>query len=140
MTIRETSIAAYAQLVESKQLVGKQRQVMAALIERGRATSGEVLADLAVTNTNAWRARFTELAARGMIREVGERRCEITGRLCIVWEATNRTKPLDRARGARRTDLWRVVAHELAEELAQFTPEPSRGSALIKYRRLVRQR
>lgn len=106
MTAQQTSRDAYKYLVDSGLLVGKQRLLLDALIKSGPATSGEVLVALekasgvAIRNVNAWRARFTELQGRGLIREVTQRRCKISGRICVVWAFTGRVNPLDRKRGS----------------------------------------
>lgn len=145
MTTRETSRAAYEQLVQSGQLVGKQRLVLDALIVCGPATSGEVLYAIGsaengpnVRNVNAWRARFTELADRGLIREIGERKCKITGRRGIVWGPTDRAKPLSAKRRPRAAERWQAMAHRLAGELAALQPaSESKRGALAAYRRLT---
>jgi predicted ArsR family transcriptional regulator len=106
-----TSRRAYNALVASGLLVGKQEQIMAMLASRGPATSGELLARLAPgENTNAWRARFTELQGRGLIREVEQRRCKISGRTCVVWGLTGRDKPLERKRGATAPSAKTLLA------------------------------
>lgn len=132
MTTRETSRAAYAQLVASGQLVGKQAQCLGKLIELDTATSGEVLAALGIENVNAWRARFTELQGRGLIVEAGERKCKISGLTCIVWAPTGRTKPLDRKRGHRGVDgkAWRKLAIEAIAALAEYEPKGGRAADL----------
>jgi hypothetical protein len=35
------------------------------------------------------RARFTELRELGVLNEVGERLCKVSGRMCIVWDVTD---------------------------------------------------
>lgn len=97
---RSTSREAFRQLVESGALKGKQRQVLEAVLEHGPATSAEIIrAGGLGENVNLWRARFTELHARGLIVEAGVRKCKITGRTALVWEYSERTKPLDAQRG-----------------------------------------
>lgn len=93
MTTRETSIESYKLLVESGALRGKQAQALEAIIKRGPATSAEIIQTLGA-NVNLWRARFTELQARGLITEVGTRKCSVTGRTALVWQYSGRTKPL----------------------------------------------
>lgn len=96
MTTRATSRKAYEELIASGQLKGKQAIALHSVIEHGPATSGEIIVRHVPggLNTNLWRARFTELAARGLIVEAGTRKCEITGKSAIVWEYSGRTKAL----------------------------------------------
>lgn len=113
MTTRETSREAYDQLVESGALKGKQAKALEQIVAHGPATSGEIIQRLG-PNVNLWRARFTELAARGLIVETGQRKCTVTGRTALVWEYSGRTKPLapKHRAGAKelRSLLKRVVS------------------------------
>lgn len=127
MTTRQTSMTAYRQLVASGVIKGNQDRVLAHIVDYGPATSGEILFRMNVRNVNAWRARFTELQARGLITEVEQRKCTITGRLALVWEFTKRTTPLSVKKG-HRTDgkAWRslalalwTTAKALAEDLGE---------------------
>jgi len=113
-------------LVADGLLVGKQMLVLAALIDHGPATSGEILKAIPdVTNANAWRGRFTELQSRGLIREVGLRRCRVGPRKAVVWEATGRARPLDPDSGIAPSKLgrWKMLADQMATVLrgAQLT-------------------
>lgn len=120
MTTRETSRAAFDALVAGGKLKGKQRQVLDELIKLGSATSGEVLAALNIHNVNAWRARFTELAGRGLIADRGERKCRISGLRCVLWVPTGRAKPLHVTKGAREPingRAWKEMAEQLASAL-----------------------
>lgn len=113
MTTRETSREAYRQLVESGQLRGKQREALQAVVGYGGGTSAEIIAHSLGTNVNLWRARFTELAARGLIVEAGTRKCRITGKTAIVWEYSGRSKALPaqhRVGSAKLRDLLKRAA------------------------------
>lgn len=145
---RNTSRAAYDHLVSTGKLKGKQRLVLDALIVLGPATSGEVLLEMRgaengpnTSNVNAWRARFTELAARGLIRETGTRRCRVTGRTGVVWAPTGRTKPLDVTKGAREPSakVWRSVAAALVMQIEAGinVSHPHMAKALEGYRKLA---
>ncbi|HSR79065.1 MAG TPA: hypothetical protein VLN57_21005 [Xanthobacteraceae bacterium] len=125
MTIQETSRASYERLVAAGLLKAKQQRIMDVLTTIGTATSGEII-DLigGVRNVNAWRGRFTELSARGLIREVSVRKCEISGRECIVWGPTGRDKPLDPHAGSgrrkhaftrRKKGRWQAAAAAMAK-------------------------
>lgn len=95
MTTRETSREAYHQLVATGVLRGQQERVLSTLVRKGPSTSGELFAFMEIENVNAWRARITELQGRGLIVEVGQRKCKITGRTALVWDYSGRTKPLE---------------------------------------------
>lgn len=103
---------ALRKLTETRKLTGQQRDVLVQLVEMGRATSGEVLRDLEIRNINAWRGRFAELRERGLIREVGQRKCTVSGRVALVWTFTGRDKPLTSKRESRRTNgpAWKKLA------------------------------
>lgn len=130
MTTRETSRIAYQQLVDSGQLKGRQAQALNATIKHGPATSAEIIdKDDLGENVNLWRARFTELQARGLIREVGQRKCKITGHLALVWEATGRSKPLDVKKGHKAASVkeLRAIAVEAIDLLVEHhEDEPTR--------------
>ena len=116
MTIRETSREAYRHLIETGQLKGRQAAALDAVIKYGPATSGEIIAKgMLGDNTNLWRSRFVDLQARGLIREVGQRPCRISGRMCLLWEATGRSKPLDVKKGHRANGKLERVEKILRE-------------------------
>lgn len=92
---RETSREAFKELIDSGALHGKQLAALRAVYHHGPGTSAEIIgAGLPGGNVNLWRARFTELQARGLIVEAGTRKCKVTGRSALVWEYSKRTKPL----------------------------------------------
>ncbi len=100
---RATSRIAWREMVESGALLGNQAKALEAVIAHGPATSGEIIRAAGLgENVNLWRARFTELLGRGLIREIGQRVDGTTGRQALVWEYTGRTKPLDLAKGEGR--------------------------------------
>ncbi len=98
---QHTSRTAYQELLASGKLRGQQARVLARLVATPRQTSGEILFAMNIRNVNAWRARFTELQARGLIREVAQRKCEVSGRLSLVWEYSGRAQPLALKNGHR---------------------------------------
>jgi len=89
---RETSIEAFYQAIDSGVIATRQAQIWVGLHALGVGhTSNEVFEYLKeVLHFNLrydsnTRARFTELRDLGLIREVGERACRVTGRTCITW-------------------------------------------------------
>lgn len=135
MTTRNTSRDAYDHLVKTGQLVGKQARVMEHLIVSGSATSGEVLDRMGIKNVNAWRSRFTELSARGLIVEQGTRRCTVSSRTCVVWAPTARSVPLS-PKGAKSVSAaaWRKLADALAKELDGHGGTARDSAAMRSYR------
>lgn len=113
MTTRDTSREAFEELIASGKLPAAQGKILRAIVGGPDRTSGEICAALGLDNVNAWRARFTELQARGLIVENGTRKCTITGRTAIVWRFTDRTKPLaaqNRVGTAKLRDLLKRAA------------------------------
>ena len=85
MPVPATSIEAYHDPAVARKISRQQRQVLRWMSDVGRpVTSGELLGNR-VSNLNLWRARLTELANLGAIREVGRRHCHWSGRRAIVW-------------------------------------------------------
>lgn len=117
MGVRATSIEAYRHLVESGGLAKKTAQVYAALYEFGPSTAGElacaleggvdgrrraVLSKGSSTNVSAY---LNGLRERGVVRELGKKVCDITGREVIEWDVTSQIYPDPMPRetlGARR--------------------------------------
>jgi len=114
MTTRKTSAKAYEELLASGKLRGHQERVLASIVRHGAGTSREILEWMDVGNINCWRARFTELQARGLIAEVTQRKCKVSGKLALVWEYTGRTKPLALKKGHRVDGkAWRKLAEDM---------------------------
>lgn len=132
---RATSREAYHELIASGALVGKQARVLGAIVDHGPGTSGEIIADAKLgANINLFRARFTELLAKGLIREVGQRVCKVSGRVGLVWEATDRTTPLKSATASpkRGAKAWRELALDTIGYLARIAPNAPDAPALKK--------
>lgn len=132
MTTQETSRESYRILIESGKLRGNQAKALEAVVKHGPGTSGEIIDAMntgdVVHDRAVWRARFTELAGRGLIVEVGQRTCRATGRTAMVWQYSGRTKPLEARHRASpkvlRDLLGRVVkACEVKGET--FPPSPT---------------
>lgn len=88
--IRKTSIEVYHQIKEEGLLSKRRMEVFKAITECAPCTSAEAMATI-ITKSNVLsqsRARFTELRNMGVIKELGERKCKITGRKVIEWDVT----------------------------------------------------
>jgi len=57
----------------------RERKVLDWLDQHGPATDRQIVTGLGFTDMNAIRPRVTELIGRGLVREVGNRRDEVTG-------------------------------------------------------------
>ena len=90
--VRQTSIDCYNQIIKDKSLSKMRLRVLEAIMNTAPCTSGEAFASMIRTRTDMIsqsRARVTELAERGVVKEVGKRACKISGKQAIVWEMTD---------------------------------------------------
>ena len=93
MNTRQTSIDCYNQIKEQGLLSNMRFEVYSALLSIGKpSTTREVYETMNVMKQEA--TRFTELRKLGVIYEVQNRKCTITGRTAIEWGLTNRL-PVD---------------------------------------------
>ena len=89
MKTRQTSIDCYNQIKEEGLLSNMRFRVYSALLAMGRpSTTREVYETMNVIKQEA--TRFTELRKLGVIYEVQNRKCNITGRTSIEWDLTDR--------------------------------------------------
>lgn len=89
MKARQTSIDCYNQIREEGLLSNMRFRVYSALLAMGKpSTTREVYATMNVIKQEA--TRFTELRKLGVIYEVQNRKCNITGRTSIEWDLTDR--------------------------------------------------
>ena len=89
MNTRQTSIDCYNQ-IKAEGLLSKQRlAVYTALLKMGKpSTAREVYSTMNLYKQEA--TRFTELRKLGVIYEVRNRECNVTGRTAIEWDLTDR--------------------------------------------------
>jgi len=89
MKTRQTSIDCYNQIKEEGLLSNMRFRVYSALLAMGKpSTTREVYETMNVIKQEA--TRFTELRKLGVIYEVQNRTCTITGRTSIEWDLTDR--------------------------------------------------
>ena len=92
MKTRQTSIDCYNK-IKSEGLLSKMRlKVYEAILRKAPCTSGEAFATMTTKENqiSQSRARFTELRELGVIYEVQNRKCSITGMSVIEWDLTDR--------------------------------------------------
>ena len=89
MTTRQTSIDCYNQIKRDGSLSKMRFEVYSALLSMGKpSTTREVYETMNVLKQEA--TRFTELRKLGVIYEVRNRKCTITGRTSIEWDLTDK--------------------------------------------------
>lgn len=97
--VRDTSIAAYHQLLATGKLSERRKSVLLTVMEHGPMTSNECFDTMASkggmrlrfdSNT---RARFTELREMGLLAEVGRRVCRVTAQTVILWDINPQVPP-----------------------------------------------
>jgi predicted transcriptional regulator len=89
MNTRQTSIDCYNEIKRNGSLSKMRFEVYSALLLMGRpSTTREVYETMNVLKQEA--TRFTELRKLGVIYEVQNRKCTITGRTSIEWDLTDR--------------------------------------------------
>lgn len=89
--MHEHSLKAYT--TSQTMLAGRQAEVYEWLISNGPATDREVMQGLGYRDMNAVRPRLSELIEKGMIGEVGERACEVTGKTVRILDV-RKSKPI----------------------------------------------
>ena len=92
MKTRQTPIDCYNK-IKSEGLLSKMRlKVYEAILRKAPCTSGEAFATMTTKENqiSQSRARFTELRELGVIYEVQNRKCSITGMSVIEWDLTDR--------------------------------------------------
>jgi hypothetical protein len=92
MNTRQTSIDCYNKIKEEGLLSKMRLKVYEAILNNAPCTSGEAFATMTTKENqiSQSRARFTELRELGVIYEVRNRKCTITGMNVIEWDLTDR--------------------------------------------------
>jgi len=89
MNTRQTSIDCYNEIKRDGSLSKMRFEVYSALLAMGKpSTTREVYETMNVLKQEA--TRFTELRKLGVIYEVQNRKCTITGRTSIEWDLTDK--------------------------------------------------
>ena len=89
MNTRQTSIDCYNEIKRDGSLSKMRFEVYSALLAMGKpSTTREVYETMDVIKQEA--TRFTELRKLGVIYEVQNRKCTITGRTSIEWDLTDK--------------------------------------------------
>lgn len=90
--IRQTSLEAYNTIKENGLLSGRRLEVYSALYEYGPCTGTELFYKMNKSRNPSHSnitTRLGELRDMGVVKEVEERACNITGMKVIVWDCTS---------------------------------------------------
>lgn len=82
--VRDTSIMAYHDLVQSGAINDMQREVMIAFLADSHSTDKEI-SEKHDIEINIVTARRNELVTQGIMSDEGQRECTVTGRLAHIW-------------------------------------------------------
>lgn len=82
---RLTSMEAYQEIQSSGLLGKRQKHAYNVLYEHGPLTGNELSEEMKIPGQ--WK-RCSELKNKGLVIEVGERRCSVTGVNCYIWDVT----------------------------------------------------
>lgn len=120
---RSTSIQAYQAMLQSGLLGARQKQAYAVLFHFGPLTGNELSARMKMPGQ--WK-RCSELKKRGLVTEVGERNCSITGINCITWDVTSNVpqKPFTRIGKPEQIDKVRQLLRDIYWRLKNNVPVP----------------
>lgn len=86
--VRRTSFECYKELVRNKVLSTMRRDVYQWLYDNGPATRNEIAHAIHMIPNNC-STRLKEMADRGIVREVGEDKCKITGKNVLLYDVTD---------------------------------------------------
>lgn len=88
--IAQTSIATYHDL-RAEGALGERQRFVLDLVRRYPGRTAIELTDLArLRDPNGVRPRLVELAKAGWIEAAGNRRCSVTGRMAMTWQAAGK--------------------------------------------------
>lgn len=93
MGVRQTSIDCYNEIKANGLLSKRRMEVYEILFHHGQLTANEIVrvskAEYPNTNPSSFHARLSELKRYGVIIEVGEKRDEVSGNNCYIWDLTD---------------------------------------------------
>jgi DNA-binding transcriptional ArsR family regulator len=101
MTVRDTSRDAYYQIRDEGLLSRRRLQVYEALRDAGPCTANELYTFMKNTGQTTTKNQQTNLTPRlgelrdlGVVSEVREKSCDVTGRIVIEWEVNYQALPV----------------------------------------------
>lgn len=87
ITDPDTARRAYWEMESSGALKGARLEVVRSLAFKPGSTAGE-LAVTSRSNRNNVATRLSELEHLGVVAKAGERRCSVSGKVCVTWRMT----------------------------------------------------
>lgn len=120
MAVRDTSSQVYAQLMASGVLSDARAKVYDWLFRHGPATCNEVAVGIGERRHGSTSGRLTELRDLGVVRELGVRKCSVSGMTIILWDVT-----FHGVTGSvqKRSGRHRQACLDIADVLSQSTSE-----------------
>jgi hypothetical protein len=93
--MRQTSIDCYYEIRSNGLLSKRRMEVYEMIFLNGPLTANEIVriskSEYPNTNPSSFHARLSELKRFGVILEVGEKKDEVSGNNCYMWDLTDRT-------------------------------------------------
>jgi len=126
--IRKTSRIAYKQIQEQGLLSQRRFEVYEALFYHGPLTANEAREHIGGhVPLNSVSPRMAELKDRGVVVEVGEKICSVTGKKAILWDVTDSLPVEPPKRETSKEKIAKLEAEntELKKRLAQYEPVAS---------------
>lgn len=85
MTVRDTSIRTYREIITEGVVCEKQAEVINFLLRGDDLTDYEIAAGMNHLDPNSVRPRRRELVKLGIVSENGKKKCMVTGRTAYKW-------------------------------------------------------
>lgn len=112
MRVRRTSLLAYTAIKNNGLLSKRRWETYGALYEHGPVTASELCQKAGVTGL--WK-RLSELKQFGLVMEVGQRTCAVTGMTATLWDVTDHI-PAEFVRPKSRIQILKETLLENAEQ------------------------
>lgn len=130
--VRETSIEAYHKIRDDGLLSERRWQVYDVLTEHGPMTGNQSILKFKEKyphigiNTGAIMTRLSELRDRGVVKELGEVKCPISGHQVILWDVT-KDLPANPPRKVSKLEAARARIKELEAKVDELEYKLSRS-------------
>jgi hypothetical protein len=128
---RKTSAEAYRTIEENGLLSKRRFEVYDCLYYHGPMTASETFRRISGGRPNYnfdsnTRARFTELRDQGVIAEIGEKKCAVTGMTVILWDVTSEL-PTPLPKKVTSTEKIKILSRLVAEIVFMMDKKYSSG-------------